>query len=90
MTQPERKSRIPEFRTREEEAKFWDTHDFTEFEDELQRVNVEVARPLSHVLQVRLDDDAMHRIARSARAKGLAPSTLARMWILEHLSESSA
>jgi hypothetical protein len=32
------KSRIPTFSTIEEEAEFWDTHDITEFEDELELV----------------------------------------------------
>ena len=32
------KSRIPEFVSREEEAEFWDTHDFTDYLDELEPV----------------------------------------------------
>ena len=31
-----KKSRIPAFKSYAEEAEFWDTHDFTEFEDETQ------------------------------------------------------
>ncbi len=30
-TEAVKKSRIPAFRSHEEEAKFWDTHDFTDF-----------------------------------------------------------
>ena len=40
------KSRIPEFASREEEAEFWDTHDFTDYLDELEPV-----RALIHSLR---------------------------------------
>ncbi|MCC7353963.1 MAG: hypothetical protein IT330_09415, partial [Anaerolineae bacterium] len=31
MEKQQTKSKIPEFATREEEAEFWDTHDFTDY-----------------------------------------------------------
>ena len=37
------RSRIPDFASLEEEAEFWDTHDSTEFEDEWEPVDLEVA-----------------------------------------------
>ncbi|HEY7348021.1 MAG TPA: CopG family antitoxin [Ktedonobacterales bacterium] len=40
-------SRIPHFASREEEAAFWDTHDITEFEDELEPVKVRFGKHLS-------------------------------------------
>lgn len=36
-------SRIPDFKSREEEAEFWDTHDFMDFWDELEPVKLEVS-----------------------------------------------
>jgi hypothetical protein len=79
------RSTIPQFKNREEEAEFWETHDTTEFEDEFEEVRVKVARPLSHILAVRLDARTIDRLAVVGRAKGLGPSTLARMWLLERL-----
>ena len=79
------KSRIPRFKTLEEEAQFWETHDTTEFEDEFVEVELKVARPLIHTLVVRLDARTIDRLAAAARKKGLGPSTLARMWLLERL-----
>ena len=32
--------KIPEFKTREEEAEFWDTHDFTEYQDGFRPVEL--------------------------------------------------
>lgn len=35
-----KKSKIPKFKTYEEEAKFWDTHSVTDFEDETEDVDI--------------------------------------------------
>ncbi len=40
-------SRIPEFATREEEAAFWDSHDISDYWDELQPVEVHFAKNLA-------------------------------------------
>lgn len=40
------RSRIPDCRSLEEEAEFWDTHDLTEFEDEFEPVEFAIAKPL--------------------------------------------
>jgi hypothetical protein len=81
------RSRIPRFKSREEEAQFWETHSTTEFEDEFEEVKLKVARPLGHILAVRLDARTIDRLAEVGRAKGLGPSTLARMWLLERLEQ---
>lgn len=81
------RSRIPRFKSLEEEAEFWDTHDTTEFEDEFEEVKIEVARPLIHTLAVRLDANTIGRLGAVARKKGVGLSTLARMWLLERLEE---
>jgi hypothetical protein len=81
------RSRIPRFKNQEEEAEFWATHSTTEFEDEFEEVQVKVARPLGHILAVRLDARTIDRLAEVGRAKGLGPSTLARMWLLERLEQ---
>lgn len=85
------KSRIPHFRSIEEEAEFWDTHDSTEFEDEFEDVEEDIrfvvirGRPTKKIT-VRLPERAAAALAKEAREKGIGSSTLARHWILEHLS----
>jgi predicted DNA binding CopG/RHH family protein len=81
------KSRIPTFDTVEEEAAFWDTHELTEFEDELEvvtDVKFVKAKP-KKAITVRLEPDMLRALTKEARERGIGPSTLARMWILEHL-----
>ena len=78
-------SRIPDFASREEEAEFWDTHDFTEFLDETRPVKLRVGKQLSEGLTVRLDRQDRDELERRASEQGIGPSTLVRMWIKERL-----
>ncbi len=81
------KSRIPTFKTIEEEAAFWDTHSSEEFADELtpiEDVKFVPARS-KKALTVRFDEDTFEELSREAGEKGIGPSTFARMLILEHL-----
>lgn len=87
MTKRQKKSRIPEFASREEEAKFWDTHDITDYWDELKPVRVRFAKHLSEGITIRLDPKTLAELRFCAREKGIDPTTLARMWILERLQE---
>ncbi len=81
------KSRIPTFHTIEEEAAFWDTHSSEEFADELTPVeNVKFVKAhAKKALTVRFDEKTFEELASEASEKGIGPSTLARMVILEHL-----
>ncbi|MBI4318736.1 MAG: hypothetical protein HY675_09620 [Chloroflexi bacterium] len=85
------RSRIPRFRTIQEEAEFWDTHSTAEFEDEFEEVKdvrfVVRRSSVDKALTVRLDKDTFVRLAEEARVQGVGPSTLVRMWILERLSQ---
>lgn len=83
-----RKSRTTRFHSLDEEGEFWDKHSPLELEDEWVEVRqVKVARPLNHMLAVRLDARTIDQLARVGRAKGIGSSTLARMWLLERLEQ---
>lgn len=83
--QPNKKRSIPQFKSKEEEAKFWNTHDFTDYQDEFKPVRVRFAKNLSQGITIRLDPDTLTTLRSQAHEKGVGPTTLARMWILEHL-----
>ena len=83
--EPRTSRRIPDFQNREEEAEFWDTHDFTDFLDQSWPVQVRVADPLTSSLVVDLDREAWEHLDRLAREQGTGPSALARAWIAERL-----
>ena len=50
-------------------------------------VKLEVKKPLDKVIPVRLSADKWEQIREEARELGVGPTTLARMWILEHLRQ---
>src|ERR1700694_1530509 len=87
---PQNKSRIPNFATREEEAKFWDTHDISDYWDEMKPVRVRFAKQLSEGITIRLDPQTLSELRSLASERGIGPTTLARMWILEHLRRDEA
>ncbi|HEY7064986.1 MAG TPA: CopG family antitoxin [Chloroflexota bacterium] len=79
-------SRIPKFANEAEAAAFWDTHSPLDYPEEFQEVDVKFTRPLvKRGLTVKLADETIAELRDLARARGVGPSTLARMWIIEHL-----
>lgn len=81
--------RIPAFQNVEEEAAFWDTHSVTDFPDELEPVRVRIVKNLSNPLTVRLDPRDRAELTRRAKARGIGPSTLVRMWVKERLQREA-
>jgi predicted HicB family RNase H-like nuclease len=79
--------RIPEFATREEAAKWFDTHDIGDYLDEFERTEVQVERNLTKSLNVRLAPEVFDKLQHKSEEKGIGASTLVRMWILEHLRD---
>lgn len=94
-----KKSRIPKFKTYEEEANFWDTHDVTDYWDETEDVEIvfakdlkmvyrETKKPRDETLVLRMQKKFKDKLQEIARSKGLNVSTLARMWLMEKLQAS--
>ncbi len=85
-----RKSRIPKFKTYGEEARFWDTHDITDFEDETEDVEIvfELNKPRGETIVLRVQKQVKDNLDKFARSLGLNLSTLARMWLMEKLQEN--
>lgn len=79
------------FGSLEEEAAFWDTHDFTDYLDEMRATSARyVPNPnLSAGMTVRLDPADREALGRIAAERGIGPSTLVRMWIKERLRDES-
>ena len=82
---PRSKGRVPAFANRQDEAKFWDTHDIADYWQDLKPVRARFARQLSEGITIRLDPQTLAELRSVAGERGVGPTTLARMWILEHL-----
>lgn len=86
------KSKIPKFKNYEEEANFWDTHSFAEFEDELEDVDIvfELDKPKEESLVLRVQKDLKNKLAKIAKKKGVTVSTLSRIWLTEKLRSTAS
>ncbi len=87
MSKQNRKSRIPEFKTIEEEAEFWDTHDTTDYEDEFKPVKARFADKLLDRVTIPVDADTLVQLEALAREEELNATALARRWVLERLEQ---
>ncbi|PIU03356.1 hypothetical protein COT44_04005 [Candidatus Shapirobacteria bacterium CG08_land_8_20_14_0_20_39_18] len=87
-----RKSRIPKFKTIEEEAKFWDTHSLSDYWDEFKDVDIvfDLQKPKQETLILRLQKEVKNKLEKVAKSKGLSVSSLARIWLMEKLQTSKA
>jgi hypothetical protein len=80
------KQPIPTFKDEAEAAAFWDTHSPEDYPSEFEEVQVHFSRPLiKRGLTIKLSDETIQKLREIAQHKGIGPTTLARMWILEHL-----
>jgi hypothetical protein len=72
------------FRSAEEAAEFWDTHDQTDYED--------VSKPVEFAVDIKseetvvsLDPEVSRGLEAEARRRHVSPETLANLWIRERL-----
>jgi hypothetical protein len=85
---PKKPDKIPdEFRTYEEAADFWDTHDSTDYLDDLEEVEISVDIEKKHYL-IELDMNTAELLKKSARKKGVPVSFLANELIQKQLAEA--
>lgn len=81
--------RIPGTDSIEELARFWDTHDATDFEDQLEEAREPVFQRESGTrLSIRLNAKELESLRRLAEARGLEEAVLIREWVLERLQKS--
>lgn len=80
--------KMPTFKNDEELAKFWDTHDLTDFWDELEVVNDAVfEKSKKRTISLRLDQERIKFLKRLAHQLGLGYTSLIRSWIIERISK---
>lgn len=76
------------FKDREKEAKFWEEN-HKETWKKGKPVKVAFAKNLSESLNIRLDPATVNVVRNEAKTKGLGPTQLIRMWILEKIGGKS-
>ena len=79
-----KKLQVPEFKSREEEAEFWDnldTADFMEDDGEWFRFDT----PHKRAVRVAILPEIAEELRQSARAQGVSIETLVNVRLIEHI-----
>jgi predicted DNA binding CopG/RHH family protein len=80
-------TKLPKTDSIQELAQFWDTHDVTDFEDELEEVTGRVFERATSV-EVRLDPREANALKDLAQSKGIALEELVHQWVAEKIQAS--
>lgn len=78
------KQRLPKTDSIHELAGFWDSHDITDFEDELEEVDERVFERKTRI-SIHLESGDADALRAKANARGVADSELIREWVLERI-----
>ena len=82
------KTQIPKTDSIDELARFWDSHDLTDFEDQLEEVHEQVFQRRDSHVTVPLATQELTQLRRLAAARGLDEVDLVHQWVQEKLSQS--
>jgi predicted DNA binding CopG/RHH family protein len=82
-----RSKKIPKTDSIRKLALFWDTHDLTDFEDELEEVTESVFQR-GTLVRIRLPQYEFEAIKEIARSRGVEYTELIRQWVSEKVESS--
>ena len=80
--------KIPRIDSIRELATFWDTHDLTDFEEQLEEISDTVFERPAESVAVPLQHKEIEALKRIADSKGIGYDALIREWVLEKLQTS--
>ncbi len=78
---------LPQTDSIRELARFWDTHDLTDLEDQLEEVSEPVFER-QEVISLNLESSEAEAVKRIAKARGLREVELIRGWVREKIHSS--
>ena len=76
---------MPKTDSIQELAEFWDTHDLTDFQDELEEVTPPVFKRGGTSIQVSLTSAESTAVRRLAKSAGISQAVLIRKWVRQQL-----
>ena len=79
--------KMPQTDSIQELARFWETHDLMDFEDELEEVTQPVFSQ-EMLVKIRLPQKEFETIKEIAKSRGVAYTTLIRQWVSEKVEAS--
>ncbi len=82
MEKEMKSKKIPKIDSIQELARFWDTHDLTDFEDDLQEVTEPIFRREA-LIRIRLPQNKLEDIKEIAKSRGIEYTELIQQWVTE-------
>ena len=78
-------TKIPIFESEKQEAEFWATHDFTEFVDDTEEIEIEISEALKKQIKrryiLRLTSDQQRLLETISEFSGKSPQGILADWV---------
>lgn len=83
---------MPQFKNEEEERKFWDTHDSTEYVDwsKAKKMPFPNLKPSTRTVTIRLPEGLLHSLKILANKKDVPYQSLMKMFLAEKVRDESS
>jgi len=82
-----RDKNIPQFKSYEEMAEFWETHSLADYWDQTEAADFEVSKQLRHRYLVPVDRELLNRLQEIARTRGVSTESLVNLLLEQRLRE---
>jgi predicted DNA binding CopG/RHH family protein len=82
--------KIPEMKSYQEMAEFWDTHDLGDYWEQTEPAEFEISPQARRRYLVSVDRNILLRIQQLARKRGLTTESLVNLFLEQHLHEIEA
>ena len=81
--------KLPKFYTLQQEARFWETHNITDYWDDMEPVKLEFIplKKKEETITIRLEPELKKRIEQIANQNRLTLSTIVRLWLIDKLKK---
>ncbi len=86
----EENKKIPEFKSYEEMANFWDTHSVADYWDQTEPVEFEISPDARRRYLLPIDRELLIRLQKMAHVRGLSIETMANLVIEQRMREIEA
>ena len=82
--------KLPRFESLDELVEFWETHDFTDYLNEMEEVDPDSLSFERNTLYITLAPEPLAKLTQIAAQQGTTPNTLAQTWLEERLGKEIA
>lgn len=79
--------KIPEFKSYEEMAEFWEAHSLADYWDQTEPAEFEISSQVRRRYLVPIDREIIGRVQQAARARGVSTESLVNLLLEQRLQE---